>query len=89
MTSVMEECAEVAQRVSKAQRFGMDEVQPGQTLTNRERIIQEYYDLRAVLGMCGIDAWEMSEKSKAAEMAKVAKVVKYLDYAKQCGTLTE
>jgi hypothetical protein len=32
MTIAMEECAEVAQRVSKAVRFGMEEIQPGQPL---------------------------------------------------------
>lgn len=53
----MEECVEVAHRLSKALRFGMEEVQPGQPLTNSQRIYDEYYQLRAVLGMCGIDAW--------------------------------
>lgn len=43
-----EECAEVAQRASKAARFGLDEVQPGQALTNEERLWQEMCDLCAV-----------------------------------------
>ena len=43
-----EECAEIAQRASKASRFGMDEVQPGHALTNEQRIWQEMNDLAAV-----------------------------------------
>lgn len=44
-----EECAEVIQRATKALRFGLEEVQPGQPLTNSERISQEVGDLLAVL----------------------------------------
>jgi len=84
-----EECVEVAQRLSKANRFGMQQIQPGQTLTNRERIIEEYRHLRAVLGMCGIDAWELSDESDAAETAKVAKVEKYLAFSATCGRLSD
>jgi len=84
MTIAMEECAEVAQRVSKALRFGMEEIQPGQPLTNAERIRQEYSDLAATLEMLGIGAplgrW-MDEKR--------AKVTQFLEYSAQCGTLTD
>ena len=88
LTIAAEECVEVAQRLTKALRFGMEEVQPGQTLTNRERIYAEYYDLRAVLGMCGIDAWDDSLQAKNAEQEKVQKVEHFLAYAEQCGTVT-
>ena len=37
-----EECAEVIQRVCKAQRFGLREVQPGQEMTNADRILYEF-----------------------------------------------
>lgn len=42
-----EEGSEVAHRVSKALRFGVDEVQPGQPDTNGERIRFEVYDVIA------------------------------------------
>lgn len=45
LSIVGEECNEVGQRCSKAARFGMDEIQPGQSLTNSERILQEFNDL--------------------------------------------
>jgi hypothetical protein len=62
MTIAMEECNEVAHRIAKAMRFGMEQIQqeandrPEENpdrLTNRERIYQEYYHLRAMLGMRG------------------------------------
>lgn len=40
LSILAEECCEVGQRVSKALRFGLDEVQPGQDLSNAERIKQ-------------------------------------------------
>lgn len=43
-----EEANEVGQRVCKALRFGMQEVQPGQNLTNAQRIAVELGDLLAV-----------------------------------------
>jgi len=85
-----EEGCEVAQRASKAARFGMDEIQPGQALTNYQRIWQEFADLYAAMMMLseehadGViieDFWEMVE-------AKKAKVEKFLLYSAECGTLT-
>ncbi|MCI0620064.1 MAG: hypothetical protein L0387_00030 [Acidobacteria bacterium] len=73
-----EECAEVAIRASKAQRFGMHEVQPGQRLNNRARLETELDDLRAVAEMlvCRTLAWRRLEKRR--------KVKKYMDYARRC-----
>jgi len=48
-TTAAEEACEVGQRISKALRFGLTEVQPGQPLTNAERIVQEFHDLYAML----------------------------------------
>lgn len=84
LTILAEECAEVAQRASKALRFGDDEIQPGQQLTNLERIIDEVIDVVAVLSMLGIETYEFSI---TGVLRKKAKVRKYLDYAEQCGTL--
>lgn len=46
---LIEECAEVQQRATKMLRFGRDEVQPGQPLSNMERLSQELGDLQAIL----------------------------------------
>jgi hypothetical protein len=98
MTIAMEECNEVAQRISKAKRFGMDQIQEDaddhpeenpERLTNRRRIVLEYYDLRAVLGMIGIDAWDNSDTARAYERQKVQKVERYLWRSAACGTFTQ
>lgn len=48
---IAEECMEVAQRASKAARFGLDEVQPGQGLNNAQRIFREFADLLTIIDM--------------------------------------
>lgn len=80
----MEECAEVAQRISKALVFGLDEVQPGQPLTNRDRVVAEYTDLVAVMEMAG---FPLAVVNGRRVDEKIAKVEKYLRYSEQCGTL--
>lgn len=98
MTIGGEECNEMAQRISKALRFGMDQIQQDaddkpeenpERLTNRERIIREYFDLRATLGMMGIDAWEMSDRARRHEQQKVNRIERYLQRSAECGTLTK
>ena len=42
---LIEECAEVQQRATKMLRFGVKEIQPGQNLTNAQRLAREYGDL--------------------------------------------
>lgn len=79
----MEECDEVSQRISKALIFGMDEVQAGQDLTNRERIIREYNDLVALMEMAGLN-----DQRGALIDRKVARVEKYLDYSRLLGLLS-
>lgn len=49
LTTAAEEANEVGQRIAKALRFGLSEVQPGQPLTNAERIVEEFHDLYSML----------------------------------------
>lgn len=49
LTILIEECAEVIQRATKAQRFGLTEVQPGQPLSNSTRLAHEIGDLFEVV----------------------------------------
>ena len=70
LTCLAEECAEVAQRASKAARFGIDEVQPGQDLDNGERLEQEFNDLVAVARLLGLSVDEVQVKQKYARVDK-------------------
>jgi len=92
LSILAEECAEVAQRASKAARFGLTEVQPGQPLTNAERILEEMFDVFAMFEMlteeeCLPDICD-GDDARAAMDAKKAKVEKFLAYSRECGTLT-
>ena len=85
---VSEECNEVGQRASKAARFALSEVQPGQPLSNAERIVQEWYDLTAVMEMM-FNEKLLAEWPNAREViqAKKAKIEKFMGYSQDCGTL--
>jgi NTP pyrophosphatase (non-canonical NTP hydrolase) len=76
-----EECAEVAQRASKAVRFGLLEVQPGQQENNVRRLERELADLLAVADLLGLN---VRQDDKAA---KYEKVKKFMEYSREIGTL--
>ena len=89
LTIIAEECAEVAQRASKASRFGLDEIQPGQEYDNRERILYEFIDLCGALELlnegCIIEGMIADQRPRIN--AKKAKIEKFLAYSQECGTL--
>ena len=91
LSIVAEECAEVAQRASKALRFGLYETQPDQALNNWERIMYEFADLCAALELTRPDSTidELVDSLRPAINAKRAKVEKFLAYSATCGTLTK
>lgn len=60
---LVEECAEVQQRATKAMRFGISEKQPGQDFTNAERLAAEIGDVL-----------EMVERIKAAGLIRQADI---------------
>jgi NTP pyrophosphatase (non-canonical NTP hydrolase) len=91
LTCLAEECTEVGQRVTKALRFGLDEVQTGQDLTNRQRIAEEYRDLVAVAAILveeGILAvHEMAVDQKAVD-AKRARIERFMEISRREGVLS-
>jgi hypothetical protein len=94
LTTLAEECVEVAQRATKALRFGLDEVQPGQKLTNAQRINVEVTDLFAVLEMlaaekCGVRGCDDRWSDRLTISRKKEKVEVFLRYSAECGTLKE
>lgn len=82
-----EECNEVAVRASKAIRFGLEEIQPGQELTNAQRLALELDDLYGAIEL-------LNEKHPGTYIpnrdninAKKVKVAKFIKYSEQCGTV--
>jgi NTP pyrophosphatase (non-canonical NTP hydrolase) len=73
---LIEECAEVIQRATKAKRFGLDEVQPGQPHTNAVRLAHEIGDVIAMIALCeekcGVSRYEqmIGMENKARQLAK-------------------
>ncbi|HZC22225.1 MAG TPA: hypothetical protein VE866_02720 [Candidatus Binatia bacterium] len=88
LTILSEECAKVAQRASKASRFGLAEIQPGQDFTNAERIMHEVAHITAVIRMLeSAGALEVPEDFEDRIGLKMVNVDHYLDYSRDCGTL--
>lgn len=87
-----EECAEVAQRVSKALRFGDEEIEPAQGVSNSDRIFLEMADLLAVYDMLraekALPQLHVGSFNRRMEEKRL-KVEKYLVYSEKCGTLAE
>ena len=85
-----EEGAEITQRCTKALRFGGSEIQPGQTLDNRARIMQEFADLVGVLEMLGFNVDIPTHSAlRPWIQEKKEKVERVLAYSRECGTLVE
>jgi hypothetical protein len=84
-----EECIETAQRVSKALRFSVEEVQPGQKLTNAERLIYEFNDIVAMMEMLKDEGVIGEFHDPIAVIEKKKKVEKFLELSKEHGTLSE
>jgi len=87
LVKAMEECNEIAHRISKALRFGMYEVQPGQPLSNRERIRDEVKDLIVTLRMVHIG---LAEEPSGSDIERImARVESYLKYSESQGVVVQ
>ena len=86
LNTLAEECCEVGQRVSKALRFGLHEVQEGQPFNNAERIELELADLYAMVGIL-VDRGLIESPSRINMAETKRKVAKYLDYARSEGVI--
>ena len=71
-----EECAEVQQRATKMLRFGVEEIQPGQELSNKDRLSDEIGDLFALVDECeaaGMVDWDRVIKARKWKCGKLRK----------------
>ena len=88
LTCLAEECDEVGQRVAKALRFGLREVQAGQPLTNDDRICDELRDLISVAHILhseGVIGWFMPDLGETN--AKRRKIEKFMAISHEQGVL--
>ena len=83
---LIEECAEVSQRATKALRFGALEVQPGQRKHNITRLSEEFNDLLAVAQMVNEYHNGLIPDQKHIDKKK-RKILKYMRYAREKGAL--
>lgn len=102
LTIIAEECNEVAQRATKALRFGLLNIEEGQNLNNLARISKEYIDLVATLEMLDMEMEKYSEFGGRSlhlnlihnlygdtKQDKRDKIEKYLEISKKEGTYQE
>lgn len=87
-----EEGAEVAQRTSKANRFGLREIQPEQPHNNAQRIQEEVYDLLGTYGMAVSEGLlpplDLSpENMRLVTARKSAKIERFMEISRQQGVL--
>ncbi len=88
LVCLSEECDEIGQRVSKALRFGLSEIQPGQELNNAQRIEEEIADLEGVIEMLrqrGVLSRASDHDDRVA--TKIGKVIRFMGYARKQGTI--
>lgn len=89
LTILAEECNETAQRASKALRFSLEEIQPGQSLSNGARITEEFSDLCAMIEMLQDEKCLNAFWDRDRMELKKRQVEKFLLHSKANGTLTE
>lgn len=84
-----EESAEIAQMAQKTSQFGLDEVCPGLTASNAERLHREIDDMLTIVDMLNIEFGFNYCPDMDHVAAKKVKVEKYYEYAKSLGTIRE
>jgi len=90
LSHIAQECAEIIVRITKAQHFGLDEKEPGQEFTNRERISQEFCDLVALCEVARDSKILMDFAGSVTEArveAKKLKAEKFREYSIELGRL--
>ena len=75
---IIEECAEVQHRITKAMRFGLEESQRDQDKTNRQRIAMEVGDLYAILNVAIRENILSSDIMQFQRSIKFGKLDKYM-----------
>lgn len=86
LSCLIEECAEVIQRATKAQRFGLNEIQPEQSLTNEARLRIEVADVFATVLLLADEGVNLEPLDEMIRAKKI-KVEKFMSYSRELGVL--
>jgi NTP pyrophosphatase (non-canonical NTP hydrolase) len=90
LTILSEECMETGQRITKASRFTLGEIQAGHSQTNAQRINYEFNDILAVMEMIGADTgYDLAARDEMSIETKKINVEKFLRYSEEIGTLVD
>lgn len=82
LTCLAEECAELSQAATKALRFGVDDMGPGEVRTNGENIQHEFNDVLAIIEMLAEqDVVPLGDSRPVILQKKKDKVTRYMEYA--------
>ncbi len=83
-----EECNEIGQDVSKALRFGLKDIKPGQDQTNAQRIMCEVKDLLTVVQML-VEEESLHDNFLNDDYCekKKERIEKWLNYSKEKGII--
>lgn len=90
LTCLAEECCEVAHRASKALRFGLKEIQPGQSYSNEQRLSAEIRDVYAVVELLeerGVLRSRSLGEIGLAMQVKKDKIEAFMAYSRDLGVL--
>lgn len=91
LTTLAEECNEIAKAACKSLRFGLDDRSPldPDGPTNREKLIHELNDLVATVNMLeDVGIVPHNWQSQELQTAKQGKVAKFMGYAISTGALS-
>lgn len=75
-----EECAETAVRACKAVRYGLDDIQPGQSLTNAQRIAEKLLGLITTVGILESEGVILMPRDEGVERRKLDKARRILKH---------
>ena len=86
LTILIEEAAEVQQRATKLLRFGRDEVQPGQDLTNAQRLSRELGDMAVMVEMAIVAGLVLPSEINGQQAEKRRKLRTFMQTINQPAT---
>ena len=89
LQTLEEEASEVIKECSKANRFGLMDINPKTGITNKHALQDEINDFFAVVVML-VEEGFLDEDflTEENQQGKIQKVQKYLKYSREQGTLT-